>query len=330
LPARSWCNSHYGAAFIARELALLLLLLAVQAVAWFAEGRRRGSVLPYVCLQVAAFAFFAAVRRQLILTTSFWTYEFDIWASLAVSFLLTGFKDLIESEPREERVAFTAPLWLLPVVAITWTLFHHLGSNVALLVVGLHGLMFAWLGRNERRSPYNFVAVLAFVSFVLIAFWDKLGLRALHAYIIPTGVGVLVLLQLFKETIPLAARNQIRLVTALAMLGSVGYYALIDDSYPVIYNLTLILLALVAMGLGGFLRVRLYLALGFAGLVVDLATILYKGTMLMERNARMTAVGSLVLALGVALVAGAVFYRTHQAEIGARLRRWQERLAGWE
>jgi hypothetical protein len=221
-------------------------------------------------------------------------------------------------------------LAVLPVAALSWTLVHHLGVDVALLVVGLHSLMFAYMGKDRADSPYNLVATAGFVAFVLMVFWSKLELRVLHAYVIPVGLGVLALLQMFGRELPADTRNRIRLVTLLAMLGSAGYYALVDDRYPVAFNLTLLLLCLAAMALGSVLRVRLYLVLGFAGVLVDLASILVKVLVRMERGERMTSVGLLVLLIGAALVGGAVYYKTHRDEIDRRLAAWRGRLGAWE
>src|SRR5208283_6071721 len=99
----------------------------------------------------------------------------------------------------------------------------------------------------------------------------------------------------------------------MAMLGSSGYYALADDRHAITFNLTMILLGLLAMVLGTLLRIRLYLALGFAGLTVDLVSLLYKVLVSMERSARMTVVGSLVLLIGALVVFGAIYYKTNKA-----------------
>src|SRR6185436_128124 len=127
-----------------------------------------------------------------------------------------------------------------------------------------------------------------------------------------------------------ASRNRVRAVSLLSMLGSAAYYALVDERYAVTFNVTLLLLCLAAMGLGSLLRVRLYLALGSTGVVVDLASIFFKVLLHMDRGPRMTAVGILVLLLGVTLVAGAVYYKTHREELNARLAGWQGRLGDWE
>ena len=85
-----------------------------------------------------------------------------------------------------------------------------------------------------------------------------------------------------------------------------------------------------SMGLGSVLRIRLYLALGFAGLMVDLVSLLYKVLVLMERSARMTVVGSLVLLIGALLVFGAIYYKTSKPRIDALLGRWRLKLAQWQ
>ena len=321
---------HYGRPFTTGELVLMMALYAAYTGGWFFEGRLRRSMTAYVLLQLSVVGFFAVARRQLMLTTEFWTPEYDVWASLAVSFGLTGFKQVVDLQQRETRIPLMGTLFALPVVALTWGLYNHMGSNVALLVVGLHSLMFTFMGKDDKESPYNVVALAGFVAFVLMAFWSKLELRVIHAYTLPVGVGILILLQMFRQHIEPGARNRIRLMTLLIMIGSAAYYALSDDRYPLVYNMTLIIVCLVAMALGSFFRIRLYLALGFAGLMVDVGSIVFKVMRGMERSSRMTAIGSIVLLVGVGLVFGAIYYKTHRDHINGQLNRLRAKAGEWE
>jgi drug/metabolite transporter (DMT)-like permease len=163
-----------------------------------------------------------------------------------------------------------------------------------------------------------------------VTFYSKLQFRAVHAYIIPVGLAVLVLQELFRGRTSPESRNWVRMVTLMAMLGSAGYYALADDRHAITFNLTLIVLGLLAMGLGSFLRIRLYLAMGFAGLMVDLVSILYKVLVHMERSARMTIIGILVLVIGAILVFGAIYYKTNKPVLDGWLNRWRGKLGQWE
>jgi len=321
---------HYQSALGLREFSLLILLESALAVAWFFEGRDRQSMAAYFLMQLCAAAFFASIRRHLMLTTVWWKFEYDVWASLAVSFGIAGVKQVLDMRPRELRVPLLTTLCALPVIALGWVMGHGLGVDLALIVVGLHSVLFAYLGKDNRESPYNIMALAGFVGFILLTFYAKLQLRAVHAYVIPVGLGVLVLQELFRKRIHPETRNWIRLVTLMAMLGSAGYYALADPSHAISFNLTMILLCLLAMGLGSVLRIRLYLALGFAGLMVDLVSLLYKVLVAMERSARMTVVGSLVLVIGGILIFTAIYYKTNKARIDTWLDQWRSRLNQWQ
>jgi hypothetical protein len=247
-----------------------------------------------------------------------------------VSLLLAGSKQVFDERPSELRTPFAFTVLALPAFALVWTLVHGLGVDVALLVVGLHSLMFAYLGRERADSPYNLVATAGFVAFVLLVFWSKLELRVVHAYVIPVGLGVLVLLQLFGRELPGDTKNRIRLVTLVAMLASAAYYALADARHPLAFNLTLLALCLSAMALGSLLRIRLYLVLGLAGVLVDLASIAVKVLQGLDRGERMTSVGLVVLLVGGSLVSGAIYYKTHRAEIEAWLDEGRRRFGAWE
>lgn len=322
--------SHYGTAFGPRDLALLIILHVALAVGWFSEGQSRRSMIAYVMMEICLVGLFAAVRRQILLTTVHWKDVYDVWITLAAGLCLAGTKTAWDRLAKEIRVPLLATLLALPCASLLWVIWRDLGTDTALLVVGLYSVMFAYLGKDDGESPYHLASVSGFVAFVLLLFWSKLELRVVYAYVVPVGIGILALLQLFGRRMEAGTRNRIRMVTLLAMLGSAGYYALIDERYPVNFNLSMILLCLLAMGLGGFLRIRMYVALGFAGLMVDIASILYKVLHHMPRNARMTAIGAMVLVVGAALVFGAIHYKIHREKWNARFDRLRQRLGKWE
>lgn len=339
---------HYQEAFARSELFVICAIHAVAALAWW--GRERASspqnspqnspqsetspltpsFAPYVLLQAHLLLLFAVLRRQLMLASGFWTPEYDVWASLLVSVSLAGAKDLIDLRPREVRLPLLGSMALMPLIALGWVLFHGLGADIALIVIGLHSLIYAYLGRHERSSPYHLVAVGAFVSFVLLAFWTKLELRVLPAYILPVGIGILLLSHLFAESLTRSARQSVRFFTLLAMVASTAWAALTDQSFPLALHATLLLLCLAAMALGSFFRIRLYLALGFTGLAIDLLAVGYRLVVGLERSSRMTVFGALVLTLGVLLVFGAAYYKTRQDQFDAQLESWRQSLKDWE
>lgn len=316
--------------FSVREFVLIVSLYAVIAGCCLVEGIRRRAMLPFVLFQLAAACLLLAVRQYIAQSTGLWQLEYDIWLSLAVSLLLTITREALDKQPPHVLLPFTFTLLLLPVLTIGWLLGHRLGTDVALIVIGMHSLLFGFLGRKDAQSPYRVASLVCSIAFLLVMFWSRLELRVLHAYTIPVGLGVLTLLHMFREHIEPDARNRVRLVTLLTMIGSAGYYALISEEHTVAFNFTLILLCLVSMAAGSLLRIKMYVSIGFAALMVDIVAILYRVTVRMGRGSRMTVIGSLVLLIGIALVCGALYYKTHQQDINRRLDRWREKLGTWE
>jgi hypothetical protein len=323
--------THYQQIFRTEELLLVLVVYVGLAVAWYHEGKAQPDrILPPIMVEFAVLALFVVLRRHLMLVLREWNYEYDVWISLVVSCGLTGAKRFVDRQPRGTSRSLIGTLCVMPILAIVWTMVRGLGTDMALMVVGINSLMFAFLGREERESPYNVVAIGGFVAFVIILFWSKLELRVLHAYVIPVGIGVLALLQLFGREMERDVRNRIRLVTLLAMLGTSGWYALVGGHHPLAFNFTMLALCLASMGLGSLFRIRLYLMMGFGGLLITVASIVYKVVIGLDTTYRMTSIGSLLLLLGVGLVAGSVYYKTHRVEFEQKLNRFRSFLGDWE
>jgi hypothetical protein len=321
---------HYDSAYTTGEFTLLCLIWAGGAVLWFREALECRHMVPHMLSQLCVIGLAATVRRQLMLTSGFWNYEFDVWASLVVSFALTGSRPIIHRRYPEIRLPMLGALLAMPVTALIWTQVRGLGTDITLVVIGLHSLLFAFIGKDERESPFNLLAVGGFVAFVVTLFWSKLELRVLHAYTIPVGMGVLALLQIFGREVSRDTRERVRLVTLAVMLGTTGYYALADPRYPMVFNLTMVVLCLLAMVLGSAFHVRVYLFMGMAGLLATLGSIVYKTVSQFDRTYQMTAVGTLLLFLGGAVVWGSVIYKTRQAELDAWLDSLREKLREWK
>lgn len=318
----------YGEAMTLHIAVVLCVLWGSAAAGWFLEGQARRHPVPYILAQLCAVGFFAVIRRQLMLS-GMWQIEYDVWASLMVSCAISGAKSFIQRQNPEVRLPAIGTLVVLPAIAMIWTVVHHLGTDMALVVVGLHSLLYAFVGKDDRRSPFNVGAICGFVAFIVILFWGKLELRAVNAYVIPVGLGILGLLHLAGDQVNRETAQRVRLVTLAAMLGSSGYYALTSEVFTLGFNLTLVVLCLAAMACGSFFRVKVYVIMGFGVLLVDLATIGYRVIAGLEGNYRMISIGVLLLLTGVAVVAASVHYKTYREQWEARLDAMRERLARW-
>jgi hypothetical protein len=258
-----------------------------------------------------------------------WNYEYDVWAALAISCCTAGLKQRLREYAPGMSQSMTGTLFALPVVTISWVLIHHLNTDIALVVMGLYSIIFAFLGRGEKNSAYNLVAIVGFVAFVVTLLWGRLGLHTLHAYVLPIGCGILALVQLFRRDLTRQLRLEVEFVTLAAMLGTSAFYAFADARHPVGFNLVMLVLCLVAMGLGSLLRIRMYLFLGLTALLLDLASLAYKLVMRFDSTYRMSTIGALLLTLGGALVAISVHYKANQDKWEAALNRFRSKLSGW-
>ncbi len=324
--------THYHVAFTEREFVAYLLIMLAFATLWYVQGRRRKHALCFYLAEGAVFAVFFAVRRQLVLTYDAWDCNYDIWVALAASFIIAASKRMLDARPAEERAPAVLTLCAMPLVSMLWVVVNHLGVNTALIVLALNGMIFAFLGREDRQSPYNIGAVVGFLSFVLLLFWGKLGLAALHAYVIPTGIGVIVLLHLFRDSVRADVRNQVRMITVVVMLCCSAYYAFADHTYTWLQIAVMGILSLAVMTLGVGSRIKMYLLCGFGGFMVTIIFAMTKAFILyaVDRNVKMTIIGSTIFLVGVLLVAGAVYARTHQEMIQAFAARCRKLLGEWE
>lgn len=313
---------------LADPMWLTLLLIDAGLIAVAVEAARRPEAGPLrqleaaVSIQLAFGLMLHAARTQGIARLGRWQASYDLWILLGVGLALTAaLRRLARSAP-SLRVPFAITHALVPLAALLLGHAYDLGSHAALLVLGLHSLMFGTVGEGRRESPYSMAMLVCAVAFVLVGFWTQLQLRVAHAYVIPVSLGVLGLLWMLGDRVDRPVRRAVQRLALLAMLLSTSFYVIADDRYPLAFNLTLLLLSLAMMASGTALRRRSYLLLGFCGILINLGSITVKTLMRVDQTARMSAIGAIVLVAGAALIAGAVYVKTHRARVDELIARW--------
>jgi len=313
------------------SLGLMLSLAFVwglSGAAWFREGQLRDGSLPYTLSVLSLAGAWIVLRRLLFQHFNFWTYEYDIWLSLGASLAFSAAKRIVQHKQPGLARTMTGTVWLLPVLQCVWLVYNRMSADLTLLVIGIQSILFAWHGGGKKDSPYNAISVLGFVGFVCLLFWTKLDLRCVQAYTIPCGLGVLGLVWLFGEHMTSGLRTAVRFSTVSVMLGSCGYYALLDNTVG--FHLTMLVLCLVVMALGPLLRVQIYLYIGFTGFATDLVAIVVKQFQALDRSIQMMGIGALLLLLGIAVVGGAILYKTRHEAILAFANKVRGKLGKWE
>ncbi|MCC6809859.1 MAG: hypothetical protein IT381_20695 [Deltaproteobacteria bacterium] len=351
--AVAFLNERHKPVQIASAAVALLLLLFVRYITWTAplplpeigvvavafaaigygawsRGRLHRVAVLFLLAEFCLEQIFETFRYQVVLTNAeVWRPEYDIVAMLIASLALAAVKELVDLE-REGVLPVVGTLIGLPIAAISWTVYQGMSLDVALFIIGINSLIFAFMGRNQKESPYNVIAIFGFIAFLLSVFKGKLELTAVHAYVVPVGIGVLALVHLYERVLERSTRANIRLITLAAMLASAGYHALLDDRFPLVFHVSFILLSVAMMAVGGLFRVKLYLVVGFAGAMLDATVLLVKAVADMNRGPRNTLIGAFLLLTGAALVGGAIYYKAHKDELLERYAKLRSRFAGWE
>ncbi|MDD7986259.1 hypothetical protein PQO01_15015 [Lentisphaera marina] len=319
-----------GEAFTQKQFLMLLITYAGLIVIWYFNGRKKRSQLAYYMVAYSLLIFMAFLRHQMLTATDLWRNEYDVWSSLLVSLTIAGLKPFIDETEKEMKNPLLGVLFLMPIIALGKSFYYGLGTDYILMILGVNSLIFSFLGKDDRESPYHLIAMIGYVSFTSMTLWNKLELRTLHTYVIPSGVGVLMILQLMKNSLSSQKRNVIRLVTLLMMVSTSAFYAVIAEPRSIAYNLTLITLCLLAMAFGSLWKIRLYLILGFTGLLIDILSIFTRVLIDLQRGTRMAILGSCILLIGGSLVFANLYYKTQQERIKKIISKWRLKLSTWE
>ena len=115
----------YGVAFSTADFLLVMALYTGLGLAWFEQSRRDDRLLSSYLAQACGVGLLALIRKQLLLTTDFWNYEYDVWVVIAVSFCIAGLKQQFEQPSHKRRASIITTLIVLPVFACSWVLIQY-------------------------------------------------------------------------------------------------------------------------------------------------------------------------------------------------------------
>ncbi|WP_239988982.1 hypothetical protein [Corallococcus macrosporus] len=251
--------------------------------------------------------------------------EHDALFALALGFTLVGVTVLARRagvqpvEAATRRFAALLPLGMALVLPGEAT-------QEAALLAGGSALLYATLGAVERSRVFGAFAAAA-CNFALLIAALALGLEGLEIYLAPLGLLLLMLGQLFSESLPHAARNTVRILgglllyvpAAARMAVQVGQSP--DGMYALVFG-GVCLLGVVA---GMVFQIRAYLALGTLFLTLDVAATL------LDAGLRDHRVGFLVMTLtGLTLIGGRVLTTLKRREWELLVQRVRVQLRGWD
>ncbi|NVJ05813.1 hypothetical protein HUW63_11290 [Myxococcus sp. AM001] len=251
--------------------------------------------------------------------------EHDALFALALGFVLVGVTALARRagvrpvEAATRRFAALLPLGMALVLPGEAT-------QEAALLAGGSGLLYATLGAVERSRLFGAFAAAA-CNFALLISALAFGLEGLEIYLAPMGLLLLMLGQLFTESLPHAARNTVRILgglllyvpAAARMAVQVGQSP--DGMYALVFG-GVCLLGVVA---GMVFQIRAYLALGALFLTLDVVATL------LDAGLRDHRIGFVVMTLaGLTLIGGRVLTTLKRQEWELLVHRVRVQLRGWD
>jgi hypothetical protein len=305
------------------------LVIAAFALAIVAEGisacRRQRESRAWIAAALAAAAIgYLAYFRVLIVGGGL-----GMFLLLGLAFVLWIGRELAYSRPQLKVLA--RPLgtlaYLMPSVSVALGVGRHLiatepswrgATSLAILLAG--GFYF-WRGLElRRRDLLTLAGVILNVALALL--WRELQWSDPQFFLIPLGLTVLALVQLFREELPTKLLDPLRYLGALVILVSPVFH-IVEGSWVHLFTMMVASVVVVLLGIG--LRVRALVYMGTAFLLADLIAMLVRGSF--DHPNLLWLAG---LSLGAAVLTLAAYCERNREALLQRMRLLAQTLEGWE
>lgn len=216
---------------------------------------------------------------------------------------------------------------VLPAVTVMIALYRHFAGPGHLfpghnsLAVLLAGGFYFWRGIEQQHRGY-LVAAGAALNAALAILWQDLSLTDPQFYLVPLGVSVLVLVQMFRQEIPRDWHDPLRYLGAALILVTPSFQ-IVDGSVPHMVYLLVGSISIVLVSMG--LRVRALLYAGSGFLLADLVAMITNAS-----RHNMNVLWITGLGVGAAVVVVAAICENHREDLLQRMRQLAARLEAWE
>tara|TARA_R110002049_G_scaffold4601_6_gene32869 strand:- start:51990 stop:55583 length:3594 start_codon:yes stop_codon:yes gene_type:complete len=170
-----------------------------------------------------------------------------------------------------------------------------------------------------RRNLYVHAVVM--INLGSLFMWRSLGWSATELWLIPAGLSVLGLTELFRDRLPKAAHDPLRYIAVLTITCS-PLFEVLGGSWIHMFSLMLISVVIILIAIG--LRLRSLVYAGSACLVFDLVAMVIRSTI--HDSSLLWVLG---VALGISVIALAAFCENHREKLLSRIRTLTAELATW-
>ncbi len=171
---------------------------------------------------------------------------------------------------------------------------------------------------NDRRF---LIPAVAIANLGVVFLWHLLGWNAIELYLVPIGLSVLGILEVFRDRVPATSHTPIRSAALLLILGS-PLFQVLGGSW--IHMLVLMGLSVVVILAAIGLRLRWLMFTASACLAFDLVAMVVRSTM---HNLNVLWIVGVLIGIGV--IAIAAVCENHRDKLLQRIRLLSSELATW-
>ena len=164
---------------------------------------------------------------------------------------------------------------------------------------------------------------------VILAFFH-MNLTNLQFYIIPTAGSVLVLSQIFKDSIKPANLTNIRFICSIVCVGVSSGYNMIDFDTSVFYPLAATMVSALAVIFGISLRIRIYLYLGLSFFFLNSIAVVVHVILNQPASRYKLLIGIIFLITGILFTGSFIIFQMKRQQILDQYTRLKNELRTWE
>lgn len=255
----------------------------------------------------------------------------DGYLFIAIAVLVAGIREKMLNHSQQLSRYFTKTAIVYGVIGWLYLLYLHFiggealhGELASMIMAGL----FYWLSRSSRKRLKIMVFIFANIGLFLYLL-DK-NVSNLMIYLLPAVSSALVLTQMFKDELTDFQVGQIRLYSGLILLGVSAAYNILDFTVSVWYPATAALVSAFVVILGISLRIRIFLYLGSAFILVNLVGMIGNVIISQPPEKTMLAVGVLFLLTGILFVVSYLLFQLKREEIKRKYQAITQTIASWD
>ena len=242
-----------------------------------------------------------------------WTEVYDLYMATSFSLLTVVLRPVLKRFG-SSQAPIKYSLYALPLLSLIYGITYDVDMNHLAHVMLIHAVVLSWKGVTEKDRlslSYSFLGYNAYLFIMLI----NSNIDSLQAYLIPSSITTLVLLQIFRDQTSQSTANVVRFFSLSILLG----YSLFDTLFTQINNpishIIIIGLCCAVLVTSYFLRIKIFAMCATFCFCIDLVSIVFITIKSREQDIMRILLGSCLTLGGGGVLILYLIYRKYKTQI---------------